>query len=93
MKFDDLHDSCKRLILNASSSNGESMLDKPCETATKFYKKKSIGKASDYLSTTLFQDFKCCVDISTGLVTALFDGNFLCDKEDSPSNFSFFLVP
>ena len=76
-KFEDFHDSCKRLILNASSINRESTKDEPCKTASEFYKKKSVGKASDFLSTTLAQEFKCCTDISTGLVSALFNGNFL----------------
>ena len=91
--FEDLHDSSKRLILNASSSNGESTPDSICNYAKMFFNIKSVGKASDYLATTLAQDFKCCVQISTVLVTALCDGNFLRDKEDSPGNFSFFMVP
>ena len=47
----------------------------------------------DYLHNTLTQDSECCVMIDTGLVTALHVGHFVRDRDDSPSNFSFFLTP
>ena len=91
-KFDNLHNSTKLLILNASSRNGEVTLIKislQCET---FYKKKYVSQAKQYLIESL-TDKRCIVEIETGLVTALVNGQFLRDGEDTPSNFSIFLVP
>ena len=90
-KFEDLHELAQRLILNAFSDNKEVTPSEPCPSASEFFKKKSVGKASDLLSTSLLNNYKCHVEISTGLVTALFNGVFLRDREDFPCNFSFFL--
>ena len=92
-RFDALHDSSKLLILNASADGSNITPSNPTTTCEEFFKKKNLSKASDYLITTLTQDYECCVQIDTGLITALFSGHFLRDREDSPSNFSFFLTP
>ena len=92
-KFADLHDTTKLLIMNASSIDAESIPNEPTTSCKEFFNKKNISKAMDFLLTTLSQDLKCCVDIDTGLVTALYAGQFLRDRDDSPSNFSFFLTP
>lgn len=92
-KFEHLHDSAKLLILNASSSDGESIPSTPAESCIKFYEKSTVGKAMDYLSTTLQEKYQCQTDLSSGLVSALYSGRFLRERSDSPSNFSFFLVP
>ena len=92
-KFNDLHDSTKQMILNASSTDGETTPDEPTEHCTEFFKKKNISKALDYLQTTLERSLECCAHIDTGLATALYAGHFLREREDSPSNFSFFLTP
>lgn len=89
----ELHDSAKLLILNPSSINGENTLDEPVETCRNFFNKKNISKAMDYLVTSLSHEFGCWVSIGTGLVTALHEGHFLLERENSPSNFSFFLTP
>ena len=47
----------------------------------------------DFLAVTLTNELGCIVNIESGLVTALFHGHFLREREDSPGNFSFFLVP
>ena len=92
-KYSDLHDSSQQLILNASSVDGRIAPEEPTTQCIDFFMKKNISKAMDFLMTTLTQDLRCCVDIDTGLVTALFGGHFIRDREDSPSNFSFFLTP
>ena len=92
-KYTDLHDSSQQLILNASSADGITAPEEPTAQCIEFFKKKNISKAMDFLTTTLSQDLRCCVDIGSGLVTALFSGHFIRDREDSPSNFSFFLTP
>ena len=92
-KYLELHDSSQLLILNASSIDGEQAESDPIESCKTFFNKKNINKAMDYLLTSLTHDFECCVSIDTGLVTALYSGHFLREREDSPSNFSFFLTP
>ena len=92
-KFSDLHDTTKLLIMNASSIDAESVPDDPVTSCKEFFNKKNISKAMDFMLTTLSQDLRCCVDIDTGLVTALYAGQFLRDRDDSPSIFSFFLTP
>ena len=92
-KYSDLHDSTKLLILNASSDDGESTPDQPVQSCIDFFNKKNISKALDFLTMSLSQDLNCCVSIETGLVTALYSGHFIRDRDDSPSNFSFFMTP
>ena len=92
-KFADLHESAQRLILNASSQNGEVTPSTPSTNCASFFSKSSATKAANYLSTTLQDTYKCNPDLQSGFTQALFDGHFLCDREDSPSNFSFFLCP
>ena len=88
-----MHDSSKLLILNASSEDGNIAPETPIETCIQFFKQKTLAKALDFLQTSLTNNFNCCVAIELGLVTALYSGHFLRDREDSPSNFSFFLAP
>ena len=92
-KFSNLHDSARLMILNASSIDGEDTPGTPTTHCTNFFSRKNISKALDYLQTTLDHEMECCVHIDTGLVAALHAGHFLRDREDSPSNFSFFLTP
>ena len=92
-KYLELHDTTKRLIRNASSDDGVDCPEEPNEHCIEFYNKKTVSKAMDYLIMTLTYEFKCCVTVDVGLVTSLFPGHFLRNRSDSPSNFSFFLVP
>ena len=92
-KFDDLHGSSSRLILNASSQNRQVTPGSPSTHCTEFYAKTSAAKASNFLVTTLKDTYSCHPDLQQGLVQALYDGHFLRDREDSSSNFSFFLCP
>ena len=91
-KFDNLHESTKLLILNASSKNGEVTPIKPSLQCETFFKKKSVSQTKQYLIESL-ADKGCIVEIETGLVTALVNGQLLRDREDTPSNFSIFFVP
>ena len=93
VKFDDLHGSSSRLILNATSQNGEVTPGKPSTHCSEFYSKTSAAKAGNYLVSTLKDTYKCHPDLQQGLVQALYDGHFLRDREDSPSNCIFFLCP
>ena len=93
VKFDDLHGSSSRLILNASSQNGEVTPGKPSSHCAEFFAKTSASKAGNFLVTTLKDEYSCHPDLQQGLIQALYDGHFLRDREDTPGNFSFFLCP
>lgn len=93
IKFDKLHDSTKNLILQASSPNRECTPLSPVKTCTNFYEKTTVAKAMDYLKMVMKEKLNCSVDISTGLVTALYTGKFTRERDDAPCNFSFFMVP
>ena len=92
-KFEDLHEAAKQMIMNATSTDGEEKGLEMAETCKEFFTKKNLSIAKDYLIETMNSRFKCVVEIDTGLVTALANGHFLRDRADTPSNFSFFLVP
>ena len=92
-KWESLHESSKRMILHASSTNGESTPSNPGKLCSEFYNKTTVGKVMDFLATTLKEEQGCIIDLSPGLVSALLSGKFVRDREDSPNNFSFFMVP
>ena len=92
-KFLNLHESAQRMILNASSISGETSPEKPSQSCSKFFSKSSVSQAKEFLSTSLEEDYGCCVELQDGFVSALFAGHFTRDRADIPSNFSLFLVP
>ena len=92
-KFKNLHESAKKLILNASSISGESTPESPVESCTNFFSKSSLSQAKELLTISLEEDYGCCVELQDGLVSALYAGHFSRDRADIPSNFSVFLVP
>ena len=69
-KFDDLSDSSKNLILNASSNNGEVTPGAPNRLCAKFYSKKTSAKAKDFLQDTLTNTFNCIISLDHGMATA-----------------------
>ena len=89
-RFDNLHNSRQLMILNASSTDGETTPENPTDHCTEFCSKTNISKALDYLQTSLDHELDCCVHIESGLVASLHAGHVLREREDSPSNFSFF---
>ena len=92
-KFDDLPESSKNLILNASSVNGECTPGAPNSLCADFYSKKTASKAKDFLHDALTNTFNCIVDTDHGMATALYSGAFVRERDDLPANFSIFLVP
>ena len=81
------------MILNASSQNKEVTPATPSSHCNEFFKKSSAAKAGSFLTTTLKDTYNCFPDFQPGFIQALYDGHFLRDREDSPSNFSIFLCP
>ena len=85
--LDAIHPSFKTMILAASSSDGTNPAQTPTPECTAFFNQKSAVHAKIHLLQTLTYSFGCTVDISVPLATALYHGNFLWDKPDSPNNF------
>ena len=92
-KFENLSDSSKNLMLNASSPDGEYVPLTPQASCTNFFSKKDGAKARDLLEETLELKIGCVVSVDKGAALALYAGVFVRDIDDLPSNFSFFLVP
>ena len=82
-----IHPSFKIMILNASSSDGTTALTEPGQDCIDFYAQKSPTHAKIHLLQTLTHVHGCTVDITVPLATALYYGNFLWDRPDSPNNF------
>ncbi len=92
--FEKLHVSCRKLILNASAPNDEIAAGSPCDTCAEFFKQSTHGAAKMHLVKTLRSEpFNCHVEVAQGVVMNIFNGNFLCAYEETPSNFSPFLFP
>ena len=77
VKFDDLHGSSSRLILNASSQNGAVTPGKLSSHYTAFYSKSLVSKAGNFLVSTLKDTYSCHPDLQQEFVQALYDGHFL----------------
>ena len=82
-----IHPSFKIMILNASSTDGTEIPSDPTQSCLEFYTQKSATHAKIHLLQTLTHGYGCTVDITVPLATALFYGNFLWDRPDSPNNF------
>ena len=85
--IDAIHPSFKMMILAASSTDGTDPSTSPTPECKAFFDQKSAAHAKIHLLHTLTYTFGCTVEISIPLTTALYHGNFLWDKPDSPNNF------
>ena len=90
---DKLHDSTKKLILQASSSNGEMIAAEPCEDCKEFFKAPNHSDARTTLLELMSNKWNCNVDITQGAVTNLCNGRFTREYLDTPQNFSPFSFP
>ena len=59
----------------------------PITTCTEFFDQRSAVHAKIHLLQTLTHVFRCTVNITVPLETALFDGNCLWDRPDTPNHF------
>ena len=82
-----IHPSFRIMILNACSTDGTEIPADPTQSCLDFYNQKSATHAKIHLLQTLTHVYGCTVDIPVPLATALFYGNFLWDRPDSPNNF------
>ena len=86
--IESIHPSFKKMILAASSTDGVVGPFDPVDQCAAFFNQKSAIHAKIHLLHTLQNEYFCAVDVTVPLATALYHGNFLWDKPDSPNNFS-----
>ena len=79
--------SFKAMILAVSSTDSDAPATTPVTTCTEFFDQISTVHAKIHLLQTLTHVFRCIIDISEPLATALFYGNFLWDRPNTPNNF------
>ena len=84
IKFDDLSDLSKNLILNASSANSKVTPGAPNIIYAKSKCKKTSAKAKDFLQDTLTNTFNRIVSLDQVVTTALHSGAFICERQDLP---------
>ena len=87
-----LHPSFQKMILSASSIDGTTSALAPSDHCMEFFKQKTSIHAQIYLNQTLLAHFKCSVAVPVSLATALYHGNFLWDRADTPNNFCSLLL-
>ena len=78
------------MILAPSSKDGTDVL--PVKNCSKFFKRKSAVHAQIHLNQLLHSVFKCSVIVPVSFAIALYHGNFLWDRFDTPNNFCSFLL-
>ena len=90
--FGNLHPIFQKMILFASSDNGTDSPSEQTESCSAFFDQKSSSHAQIHLHQTLLSTFKCSVSISIPFATALYHGNFVWDRADTPNNFCSLLL-
>jgi len=87
-----IHPSFQKMILAASSEDGTDIPSAVGTQCQAFFKQKSAIHAQIHLNQTLHSVYKCSVDVPVSLATALYHGNFLWDRADTPNNFCSLLL-
>ena len=83
----------RKLILTGSAEDSTSIPTGPTDDARTFFEQKNASEAKSYLHHKLIVMLSLPIHIPAGLATAIWSGVVFWDRQDSPSNFSFFLVP
>ena len=83
----------QNLILTASKQSDSDEVTEPAPTSRSFFEQKNPSEAKSYLYHKLNVELNLPIYVPTGLTTALHTGVLFWDRQDTPSNFSFFLVP
>ena len=91
--FMKLDKAVRNMILNTLSSNSEIQAGAPCPACENFFRQSSHGSAKLSFIRSMKYDYGALVDVSTEVITSLFNGGFAWSHEDSPSNFSLFSFP
>jgi hypothetical protein len=85
--FTHLHPSVQCLILNASSPTREMSPKAPSSFCTQFFKSRTSSDAKLCFMNSMCKDFNCHVDTDNGVITNIYNDQFLCKYVDIPSNF------
>jgi len=80
-------------ILTESSVESFTVLTKPTADSCSFFEQKNTSGAKSYLHHKVIVKLSLPIYTPAGLVTAVWAGIVFWDRQDSPSNFSFFFVP
>ena len=91
--FEKLHIASRQLILNASSPDGEMMAGSPSHHCKEFFACKTASLAKATFIRSMKRDFNCHVNPPNGVTTNIFNGQFIWEFPNSPSNFSVFSFP
>ena len=83
----------RKLILTCSAKCGNSIPSLPSEDSRLFFEQKNATEAKSFLQHKLIVEKNLPIHIPAGLATAIWSGVMFWDRQDNPSNFSFFLVP
>ena len=88
-----LNSMVQTLILTASKRSEDDIVTEPSASSHSFFEQKNSSEAKAYLYHKLNIQLSLPVYIPAGMATAIHAGFLFWDKQDTPSNFSFFLVP
>ena len=88
-----LNSMFKTLIITASKHSDDDGVTEPTTTSREFFEMKNPSEAKAYLYHALNLKLNLPIYIPAGLATAIHTGVLFWERQDTPSNFSFFLVP
>ena len=88
-----LNSLVRTLVLTGSAEDSSNIPKEPCASSREFFEQKNPSEAKTYLHHKLAIMKSLPIYIPAGMATAMHQCVFFWDKFDSPSNFSFFLVP
>ena len=84
----------QKLILIASKRSGDNEVTDPTPSSLTFFKQKNLSEAKAYLYHKMNLKLNMIIYIPAGMTTAIHTFLFyFWERQDTPSNFSFFLVP
>ena len=83
----------QKLIQKASKQLNTDEVTELSPSSRAFFEQKNPSEAKTYLYHKLNLELNPPIYIPAGFATALHTGVLFWDRQDTPSNFSFFLVP
>ena len=81
------------LILTASKRSDDDNVTTPVASSRAFFEQKNPSEAKSFLYHKLNLELSLPIYIPAGMATAIHTGVLFWERQDTPSNFSFFLVP
>ena len=81
------------LITTASKRSDDDELSYPTTSSRAFFEQKNPSEAKSFLYHKLNLQLNLPIYIPAGMATAIHTGVLFWERQDTPSNFSLFLVP